>query len=55
VEIFEEWRDVWRELSDEGYATLDGDRVELTLDGLLRVDGLLPNFFEPEHQGVRYT
>ena len=24
-------------------------------DGLLRVDALLPPFFEPEHQSVRYT
>jgi oxygen-independent coproporphyrinogen-3 oxidase len=55
VEIVEEWRDVWYELNEEGYATVDGDRIELTREGLLRVDGLLPNFFEPEHQGVRYT
>jgi oxygen-independent coproporphyrinogen-3 oxidase len=55
VEIAEEWADVWRELGDEGYATVKGDRIELTREGLLRADGLLPNFFEPEHQGVRYT
>ena len=30
-------------------------RIRLTRDGLLRVDALLPAFFEPEHQGVRYT
>ena len=34
---------------------LDGDRVNLTRAGLLRVDALLPAFFEPQHQGVRYT
>jgi oxygen-independent coproporphyrinogen III oxidase len=55
AEILEEWRDVWREYQDDGYLTIDGDRIELTRDGLLRVDGLLPQFFEPEHQGVRYT
>ncbi len=55
VEILDEWREVWNELVEQEYATLQGDRVELTLAGLLRVDGLLPNFFEPEHQGVRYT
>lgn len=55
VDILAEWRDVWREFQEEGYANVKGDRVELTLAGLLRVDGLLPNFFEPEHQGVRYT
>ena len=55
VEILDEWRSVWDELVDDGYATISGDRIQLTLDGLLRVDGLLPRFFEPEHQGVRYT
>lgn len=55
VEILDEWRDVWREYVEEGYATIDGDRIELTRAGLLRADGLLPAFFEPEHQGVRYT
>jgi oxygen-independent coproporphyrinogen-3 oxidase len=55
VEILDEWRDVWREYTDEGYLTIDGDAIELTRAGLLRADGLLPAFFEPEHQGVRYT
>jgi oxygen-independent coproporphyrinogen-3 oxidase len=55
AEILEQWREVWQEYQDDGYLTVEGDRVQLTLDGLLRVDGLLPNFFEPEHQGVRYT
>jgi hypothetical protein len=30
-------------------------RVELTREGLLQADGLLPSFFEPEYRGVRYT
>jgi len=55
VEIAEEWREVWNEYVEEGYVTVDGDRIELTRAGLLRADGLLPAFFEPEHQGVRYT
>jgi len=55
VDILDEWRDVWRELQDDGYATLEADRIELTREGLLRADGLLSRFFEPEHQGVRYT
>ncbi len=55
VEIVEDWRDVWQEYIEDGYVTIDGDRIELTRTGLLRADGLLPAFFEPEHQGVRYT
>jgi oxygen-independent coproporphyrinogen-3 oxidase len=31
------------------------DRLELTRDGLLRVDTLLPRFFLPHHRHVRYT
>jgi oxygen-independent coproporphyrinogen-3 oxidase len=34
---------------------VEGDDVRLTRDGLLRVDSLLPRFFEPEHRGIRYT
>lgn len=55
VEILEEWSDVWRQYIGDGYLTIDGDRVTLTREGLLRADSLLPAFFEPEHQGVRYT
>ncbi len=55
AEIVDEWRDVWQHYQEEGYATVDGDRIEVTRAGLLRVDALLPAFFEPEHQGVRYT
>jgi oxygen-independent coproporphyrinogen-3 oxidase len=55
VEILDEWRDAWQERVGEGYVTIEGDRITLTREGLLRVDSLLPAFFEPEHQGVRYT
>jgi oxygen-independent coproporphyrinogen-3 oxidase len=54
-EILEEWREVWEHYVEQGYVRLDGDRIELTRAGLLRADGLLPAFFELEHQGVRYT
>lgn len=55
VEIVEHWPDVWRQYVDEGLATIDGDQIELTRAGLLRADSLLPAFFEPQYQGVRYT
>ncbi|HET6882916.1 MAG TPA: coproporphyrinogen-III oxidase family protein, partial [Pirellulales bacterium] len=55
VEIVDEWRDAWQEYTGDGYLAIDGDRITLTREGLLRVDSLLPAFFEPEHQGVRYT
>ncbi|QDU58570.1 coproporphyrinogen-III oxidase family protein [Aeoliella mucimassa] len=55
VNIVEHWNDVWQKYVAEGLALLDEDRVRLTREGLMRVDSLLPAFFEPEHQGVRYT
>jgi oxygen-independent coproporphyrinogen-3 oxidase len=55
VEVLEDWKDEWQAYEREGLLSVSGDRVQLTRDGLLRADGLLPAFFEPEHQGVRYT
>ena len=40
----------------EGYLARAPEAViELTRDGLLRVDALLPRFFLPQHTGIRYT
>jgi oxygen-independent coproporphyrinogen-3 oxidase len=55
VNVWDEYQDVWQQYIDDGYATHAGNRIELTMQGLLRADGLLPPFFEPEHRGVRYT
>jgi oxygen-independent coproporphyrinogen-3 oxidase len=57
VDVVEHWREVWSDHESEGlvHLRLDADRIELTRQGLLQADSLLPAFFEPEHQGVRYT
>jgi oxygen-independent coproporphyrinogen-3 oxidase len=55
VNILDEFRDSFAQLEQEGDARLVGDRVELTRPGLLQADRLLPAFFEPQYQGVRYT
>ncbi|TWU37263.1 coproporphyrinogen-III oxidase family protein [Novipirellula artificiosorum] len=55
VNILDHWRSQWNGYVDEGLVLIDGDTIQLTRDGLLRADGMLPAFFEPEHQGVRYT
>ncbi|MCA9248692.1 MAG: coproporphyrinogen III oxidase family protein [Planctomycetales bacterium] len=55
VDILQEWAEVWRDYQAQDMLTVDGERIELTRQGLLQVDGLLPAFFETEHQGVRYT
>lgn len=55
AEILDEWHDVWEDYRQRGFVETKGDRITLTRAGLLRVDALLPAFFESEHQGVRYT
>ena len=54
--IIDRWNDQWKQYKEDGLvASIDEDRIELTRDGLLRVDSMLPVFFEPEHQDIRYT
>jgi oxygen-independent coproporphyrinogen-3 oxidase len=55
VEIVKEFAEQWSGYATDGYVKIDGDAIELTNAGLLRIDGLLPAFFETEFQGVRYT
>jgi coproporphyrinogen III oxidase-like Fe-S oxidoreductase len=57
VEIVERWQDTWSSYESEGLVRIDSDRgrIELSRQGLLQVDALLPPLFEPEYQGVRYT
>lgn len=55
TDIWTEFQEVWDQYVSDGYVVRDGDRIELTMEGLLRADGLLPPFFEPEFRGVRYT
>ncbi len=55
VKVLDRFREPLEELVDEALAVLSADRVAVTREGLLRVDSLLPRFFRPEHQSVRYT
>jgi oxygen-independent coproporphyrinogen III oxidase len=55
VEILEEFAEQFGNQRDKGYLEIDGDAITLTRKGLLQVDTLLPDFFEPEHRQVRYT
>ena len=55
VEILSEFADAFESLVSEQWATIDGDRIALSRAGLLRIDSLLPRFYEPEHRNIRYT
>jgi oxygen-independent coproporphyrinogen-3 oxidase len=55
VDVLEQFGDAFGSLVNGGFAQRNGETLTLTRDGLLRVDGLLPRFFEPQFRGVRYT
>jgi oxygen-independent coproporphyrinogen-3 oxidase len=55
VDIRNEFAEGYRELEGRGFLTLTDRGVELTRDGLLQIDRLLPTFFEPQHRSTRYT
>lgn len=55
VEILEEFEEPFANQREKGYLEIDGDAITLTRKGLLQVDTLLPEYFEPEHRAVRYT
>ncbi len=55
VDIVAAWADEWADHRAAGYVTWDERELRLTREGLLRADGLLPAFFEPDLRGVRYT
>ncbi len=56
VNIVEQWRPQWEQHAKDGMVVInDPEEIRLTRQGLLQVDALLPAFFEPQFQGVRYT
>ena len=55
VNVREEFTTALRNQQAAGYLTVEGDEVRLTRKGLLQVDSLLPEYFEPQHRAVRYT
>jgi oxygen-independent coproporphyrinogen III oxidase len=55
VDIASHFAGVLEDLQDQAMLHFDETGVSLTREGLLRVDWLLPRFYLPEHQGVRYT
>ncbi len=55
VEILDEFAEPFENQRAKGYLEVDGDAITLTRKGLLQVDTLLPEYFEPEHRAVRYT
>jgi len=55
VDIREVFREGFDSLVAEGFGEVDNGQIRLTRAGLLRVDAVLPRFFESEHRHIRYT
>ena len=55
ADILKQFAAGFGELAKDGFLTVKDNGVELTRNGLLQVDRLLPAFFEPEFRGTRYT
>jgi oxygen-independent coproporphyrinogen-3 oxidase len=55
VELADHFKPQFELLLQNGLLEIDGDTLRLTREGLLQVDWLLPQFYLPEHVGIRYT
>ncbi|HZI95151.1 MAG TPA: coproporphyrinogen-III oxidase family protein [Patescibacteria group bacterium] len=55
VDILEKFSAPFERLSRMGMLRVGTQGVELTRQGLLQVDFLLPEFYAPEHRNARYT
>ena len=56
VDVQSRFERAFASLNDDGYLSeFTADVVQLSREGLLRVDSLLPRFFLPAHTEIRYT
>lgn len=56
VDPLETFSDAFERLEDQGMLEVEnGDRVVLSREGLLQVDGLLANFYDDSYRSARYT
>ena len=55
IDVLSEFSEPLRNQQAAGYLVVEEGEVRLTRKGLLQVDSLLPEYFEPQHRQVRYT
>lgn len=55
VDIRQEFRKQFTQLQQDGWLTVNDDRIECTLDGLIQIDRHLPLFFDDPYRSIRYT
>jgi len=55
IEILKRFEPAYARLEADGMLEVKDDEIRMTRKGLLRVDHLLPNFYDPVYQNSRYT
>ncbi|MBL4883178.1 MAG: coproporphyrinogen III oxidase family protein [Planctomycetaceae bacterium] len=55
VDVLHEFEDAIRNQQEAGYLNVEGNQIVLTRKGLLQIDSLLPEYFEPQFRRIRYT
>src|SRR5260370_35070893 len=55
VDVLQEFVPSFDRFSREGYLSLHNGSAEVPRTGLLQIDRLLPEFFDPQLRGTRYT
>jgi oxygen-independent coproporphyrinogen III oxidase len=55
VDISDKFNEAYRNLEQGGYLERKQNEIHLTKKGLLRVDQLLPEFYDVKHRNSRYT
>jgi coproporphyrinogen III oxidase-like Fe-S oxidoreductase len=55
VDVAAQFAEPIANLVSRRWLAVDGDRVTMTREGILRVDRILPVFYLPEHRGIRYS
>ncbi|HJZ12204.1 MAG TPA: coproporphyrinogen III oxidase, partial [Acidobacteriota bacterium] len=55
ADVLVEFADTYRKLQDLGFLVTQADEIRLTKKGLLQVDQLLSEFYDPKYRNARYT
>ncbi len=55
IDVFKHFSKVINHYINQGFLVRGKHELRLTRDGLLQVDSMLPAFYLPEHQAVRYS
>ena len=55
ADILREFAPALQSLQSESLLTVSNGSIRLSREGLLRVDALLPTFYDPKYRNARYT